>query len=372
MKKVGIMTFWESNDNYGQLLQSYALQTYIKQLGHDVFLIKYQPIKNVSKTKIIIGYLRHPYSRIRDRIKVKKIVKARNKAASPRKFNDFRDKYITFSNRTFHSWMELRSNPPDADIYICGSDQVWNVPHLLNEYLLDFGANSVQRIAYAASFGKTILTSAERNIFSSLLPHFRAISVREKTGVDLINGIGFTDVKWVPDPTLLLNTQKWLNIQVQPSKIFDKQKKKIFLYTLGNKTIDLKQSVFNFFNKMPDTEIIHVSSQGDFTGTVYPTINEWLYYINNCDFFITNSFHGMIFSIIFNKNFVVLPCTGLDEGMNDRIISFLDRLNIRNRILNDSKEIMFLYQKEIDWITVVSKLNIWINETKIWLQENIN
>jgi hypothetical protein len=160
--KIGIMTFWWSDDNYGQILQCYALQKYLRDAGHDAYLIRYDPRGDYEKKlwdKVIRAL--NPielFFYLQRRIRNKKIIK-KNKL---RKFNEFRDKYIRQSERIYYHYNDLVPDPPEADVYIAGSDQIWNIFSLpiqqvkkrLRAYFLDFGKPDIKRIAYAASFGK--------------------------------------------------------------------------------------------------------------------------------------------------------------------------------------------------------------------------
>uniref|UniRef100_UPI0026114D82 polysaccharide pyruvyl transferase family protein n=1 Tax=uncultured Treponema sp. TaxID=162155 RepID=UPI0026114D82 len=127
--KVGILTFWWSNDNYGQLLQCYALQKYLRDAGHDAFLIRYNSQNDFTRSPVFIRLLKalNPillFKYLNYRVNSRKsIVEAK---LHDRHFEDFRNKYIVQSEKIYSSYSELKENPPEADVYIAGSDQVWN------------------------------------------------------------------------------------------------------------------------------------------------------------------------------------------------------------------------------------------------------
>ena len=202
--RIGIITFWESTDNYGQVLQAYALQQVLKDMGHEPYQIRYSlkasqtniPQSSLLK-KIIKLLLVYPLvislkrrKKQREDLVCRTIIEEKNKI---RKFHQFRNEYISQSERIYYSIEEIRKDPPIADCYITGSDQVWTM--LLNiegnnAYFLDFGAPSIKRIAYAASFGRSSYPAAIQPILKEKLSKFDAISVREKEGVDICGMLG--------------------------------------------------------------------------------------------------------------------------------------------------------------------------------------
>ena len=158
--RIGIVTFWQSGDNYGQQLQCWALQRYLKGIGHEPFLIRYlykEPLwrkclKLMAKTVLVYPLLR--WWRHREVRRMEAVNRVKNKE---RRFEEFRKSHIYQTQRIYGSLKELRKDPPTADLYITGSDQVWH-PVLLRRkddraYWLDFGSDRIRRIAYAASFG---------------------------------------------------------------------------------------------------------------------------------------------------------------------------------------------------------------------------
>ena len=166
--RIGVVTYWSSDDNYGQQLQCFALQQYLISQGHDAFLIKYLPPKRMltffekilkkvtlqNVANLITGERKKNRKFQANEMLLKKENEKKNKA---RHFSDFRRRYIRSTETIYGSISELRQNPPSADIYICGSDQVWNNP-ILDEntagWFLDFG--EAKRIAYAVSIGRNI------------------------------------------------------------------------------------------------------------------------------------------------------------------------------------------------------------------------
>ena len=206
--RIGIITYWSSSDNYGQQLQCFALQKYLKGLGHDAYLIKYMPISSVPLWRRIVRSIKYRLlisSEQKENDKKNAEISGTNELLNAkRNFVGFRNNYIDSTDIVYHSIHELRANPPKADVYICGSDQVWN-NRLEDEntagWFLDFGSPKTRRLSYAASIGREI-DSKEYESFSKYLKRFDAISVREKSGADIVKSMGRDDVVVVPDTEL--------------------------------------------------------------------------------------------------------------------------------------------------------------------------
>ena len=343
--KIGIMTFWWSNDKYGQLLQCYALQKYLTDLGHKTFLIRYYPDTDIpyQSTKTIkkICKVFNPkklYIFIKDRIKRIKIEKERK--YNNRQFEIFRQKYIVQTPILYYSLKELQDNPPQADIYIVGSDQVWNYyckfSNTLRAYFLDFGAEKSKRMSYAASWGRTAISDDEIHKITPLLKRFDYVSVREINGIELCKKCGFHSAEWVCDPTLLLSAAAY-RILYNDNTIRKIEKKYLLLYLLGNECDFNTKNVYNFAKKKK-LEVIFVTGNDltDRHKKFFATIPEWLYLIDNAEYVITNSFHCGVFSTIFHKQFGIVPLTGKDAGMNIRFSSLFQIREIEERFITNN------------------------------------
>lgn len=365
--KVGIMTFWESKNNYGQALQLFALQTHLRHAGHDPFLIKFNRFTQKNE-KTFFDKLRD--FDLQGFIKNKFNTKQRllsYEDDKKRQFEAFKQSFITFGDTYYASFEELENNPPVADAYISGSDQVWN--NRLHRapaapFLLGFGDKKVKRIAYAASFGQRKLDGVTKKLFEGRLPHFDAIGVREKSGVTLCTGMGVTNAQWVLDPTMLISKAQWtklLNLEAIEEKRAKSSGSQIFIYTLGNSEIKDKDKFISFAKSLKGYDIVHASANTDLSGAVYPTIPEWVNYIRTSKLVITTSFHGMVFCIINNVNFIVLPNTGRTEGMNERIYGLLEELDLKDHILFSFKkgEFQSILEKKVDWKKINEKIDRW-------------
>lgn len=348
--KIGIMTFWWSDDNYGQLLQCYALQKYLRDLGHEAYLIRYRPDNDIIriKTSLVKKIYKafNPqklYNFAKNRINRKKLEIERKN--NDRQFELFRQKYIAQSEAVYSSLKELQDNPPDADAYIVGSDQVWNFwnisiekcKNLIHSYFLDFGSEKTKRISYAASWGRTEVSNEEIAEIEPLLKRFDYVSVREKNGIELCSKCSFDRAEWVCDPTLLLSAETYRKIYCE-SEIRRKEKKYLLLYMLGNECdFDIKTAYE--FAAQKNIEVVYVSGN-DLTANsqkTFATIPEWLYLVDNAEYVITNSFHCGVFSTIFHKQFGIVPLTGTCAGMNARLSSLFELTGTDVRFVTSGK-----------------------------------
>lgn len=360
--KIGVMTFWWSEDNYGQQLQVYALQRYLTELGHDVFLIRYDPRKDYIVDKTYFRYFKvfNPnklwsYLTLITKKMMNNVV---NKNHS-RSFSEFRAINMKLSVKLYTSLEELRADPPEAQMYICGSDQIWNYPDIYSSYenvisafFLDFGSPQIKRVSYAASFGRDNLGTSLLKHLSPLLEKFDYISVRESSGVDICKKLNRYDAQWLLDPTMLLaaDSYRFLFADRYTSK------KYIFLYILGN-NCDIPIRQIKKDSKNSQIEIMYTASQFhfDLMSKIYPTLPEWLSLIANAEYIVTNSYHGMIFCILFKKNFIIIPLKGkLYKEMNTRIFSLLKRLNIFGKIFDGN--FYKVLNTKVDWETVTEKI----------------
>jgi hypothetical protein len=341
--KIGIITFhWATN--YGAILQCYALQTYLEDMGHDVYIINYRP-KNYKKTLLKCFFTPRVWSYSSN---VKAYIKEQ-------KLEKFRKKYLN-ETKLYESLEELQSNPPKLDVYVCGSDQIWNPSFTMfgegkptPAYFLNFGKDGIKRIAYAVSFGVEVYPEAPSTIARNYVPYFDAISVRENTGLNIVTQLGFTKPIKLSDPTILLDKFKYAfnasNINHATSI-----KKSAFFYVLRNEDNGIKKI----------KEHLKVNYRLNTTEGLFNqnSIEEWVRGIQSASIVVTNSYHGMIFSIIFHVPFIVVLAKGAASGMNDRFITLLGHLKLEHRAIEDFNKDEFnkLANEQFNWESIDSKL----------------
>lgn len=383
--RIGIITYSDSKDNYGQVLQCWALQTVIKSLGHRPYLIRYKNIKAPRKGKITKKLLKilMVYPAIisiinkRKNLRLQRLIALNEERNKQRKFIDFKNKYIQSFDREYFGVEELRDNPPVADCYITGSDQVWG-GSLLNEntkaFFLDFGNPNIPRIAYAASFGTDKYSEDTSDILKMMLRPFTAISVREESGVSICHQCGKKAIMTL-DPTLLVP-----RIDYERLITYEKEDNYIFIYSLN--IFDKKQVNWNNLrNYAKDNHLRLVVTQssgyivGDeiFDGVEYryASIEEWLSLIKHAKFVVTPSFHGIVFSYIFQTPFVFAPILkGQYSQGNNRIYNLCSLLGINpidaSQGYNSS---IYSYYK---WDIMEKNLNKHINKSMTFLNNIYN
>ena len=258
-----------------------------------------------------------------------------------RNFDEFRKQHICMSEMIYTNYEDLKRNPPKADIYIVGSDQVWNnwnyspkrYLNPLNAYFLNFGDESIKRLSYAASWGTKNISNQFVKIINPLLENFTYVSVREKEGIELCKKCGCDNAEWVCDPTLLLKAVDYRKLYGQIEKTQFPQNY-VFVYMLSTDCDFNIHSVYDFAKKR-NLEVVYVTgnARNDNNKKYNVTIPEWLYLIDNATYVITNSFHCGVFSTIFNKQYGIIPVVGIDSGMNSRFDSLFSLLNINNRFI---------------------------------------
>ena len=342
--KIGILTFWWSEDNYGQQLQCYALQEFLRRAGHTPFLIRYDKRQDYPRSSIWIKVLKalNPIKLYRYIIfKIRNKVIEDEQVVHNRQFDVFRGKYISQTEKIYYSYAELKNDPPEADVYIVGSDQVWNytdypqkdIRRALSAYMLDFVPKGKKRIAYAASWGLKAIDPKLKDEISSLLREFSYISVREKSGLKICEDCG-VQAEWVVDPTMLLPADTYRELYRGISVPEYKGKPYLLLYMLNNLQKYDVEPIYEYARKQ-NLDLIYITGNGvvDKRRKYFATIPEWLYLIDNAEYIVTNSFHCCVFSAIFQKKYAVVKLTGKNAGMNERLESLFVRLESMPRYI---------------------------------------
>lgn len=372
--KIGVLTHLRSEDNYGQILQAYALQKYLISKGHYAYLLQYYSENNKSNKYLffikrcireIIGLVsqsRHEaYAKVQFYQKLNKENSIKNKA---RRFLEFKAENLNLS-KVYTSYHELQKDAPEADAYIVGSDQVWN-PYLLNPntaaWYLKFGKTTTKRISYAASIGR-VISKREENTFVDYLHSLDAISLREKNAWEYCLNLGFDKSKLVVDPTVLSPFsiyESFIDKNARPQTPY------IFLYYLNvqNKEELAWEQLDSFISKQK-LSLKSVSSSGYYPAqNLIPgnedellTIPEWLTAIYHSQYVVTTSFHGMVFAILMHKPFVIIPLTNQYKSGNGRIESLLLNIGLEDRLLSEKNNMDDIFAKEIDWDEVDYKLS---------------
>ena len=379
--KIAILTH-PLHDNYGGLLQAYALKEVLQEMGHEVIIINRQSNRKVplwrryasiAKSKLI-GRRVHPNL----------FIKSSYRKELSRETRKFRQTYIpNLSHLITDNEGMQELNTMCFDAYIVGSDQCWRPRYSpgIRNYFLDFAINDnhVKRLAYAASFGVSHweFTDEDTIACKQLLQKFDAISVREDSAIDLIkNYLGRTDAQHVLDPTMLLSPHQYKAVvdkeNIAPSSgnlkvyVLDKTPEKDNLVKLLEEKLQLKA-----FEVLPakrlNEEKVTNSNINDF---VFPNPATWLRGFQDAKFVITDSFHGTAFSILHNIPFIAVG--NVDRGLS-RFQSLLKMFGLEDRLVTDvsSFNIDNFMGKEIEWERVNDVLEKERERAVEFLKENL-
>ena len=203
--KIGILTFWQTEDNYGQLLQCYATQTYLQSLGHETFLVRttnghsYNPSfkeQCIDKLRTAYRLYRYPWYFIKNAVSCAWYLATHGKFRKhviDLGFEHFRKQYLHCSE--IYTLQQLQEHPPVADAFVVGSDQIWNTTDGI--YFLSWAKDGLKKIAYAASFGSRTTTADFCQLIGPWLKRFDAVSVRELSGIDMCSKAGRNDAECV-------------------------------------------------------------------------------------------------------------------------------------------------------------------------------
>lgn len=362
--RIGILTL-PLHKNYGGILQAYALQKYLHDIEYEVILLDRQWNK---------GYL--------DRFKglLKKILfrkKINTEKQIGKHSSYFVNKYIN-KTQVLDSERKLKEGVAklNLDAIIVGSDQVWRLEYtkaFSMNYFFDFLRESgMKKISYAASFGEDSWEHSEEitKKISQLLSKFNAISVREDSSIRLCKENFDVLVEHHIDPTMLLEVDEYINLVNLEKE--QKSKGDILVYMLDmdndkQKTIDAIADCIG--GTLFSVNVKSVNSNDKLEDRIYPTVTSWLKGFQDAKFVITDSFHGAVFSILFNKPFIAYGNSG--RGLS-RFNSLFRMFNLEHRfILRHDDLNVNLLNEEIDWNTINSKLSTYRLNSKEFLKKNI-
>lgn len=345
--------------NFGASLQAYALAAYLQREGHEVEIIDYQPLylrryrlAGVPNPRFDRPVWRQAYQiakfpgRLFDRITSRR----------KKTFDHFAAEYLPLTSDFYADFDALRSTPPEADLYIAGSDQIWN-PVFPNgkdpAFFLNFAPEGKRRISYAASFAVETLEKPEADRMHPWLERLDAISVRESSAVRLLAEMGLAGIQ-VVDPVFLLSKKDWTAMTVTPS---------LQGYIL----------VYDFDSSPQVREIAqHISCQtgkkivslfaSDWADVTWTDIGplEFLGAILNADIVLSNSFHATAFSLIFQKDFYVVNRA---EHINTRMQDLVGDLGLSNRLISVPPEEII----PVDYAAVMPHLEKKIATSKAYL-----
>jgi len=353
--------------NYGASLQEFALLHFLVKLGHDAEVIHYKPsylsghfsLFTVSNPWFNKLFLKQLYLLAK---LPRRILNLKRKKA----FDTFSEKYINSGFKIYKNNKELKEDLPKADAYICGSDQIWNSFFENGKdpaFYLDFVPDDKLKISYSASFAIDEIKDDLKPFVKEKVSRINHISVREQSGVKILNNLGFENVKQVVDPVFLIEKDYWVSKFVFPIKekyifVYDCDsnknikriveetalKKGLKIYTVNQ---NIKYATKNFYQKGPET---------------------FLSLIHGANFVISNSFHAVAFSLIFNKPFFVVD---RNEKINTRMRDIMNYIGLQELHLKEN-EYKKIENLTIDYENINEKMQLKIKESREFLIGALN
>lgn len=365
MKKVSLITIFD-NPNFGTYLQALALGLMIEKEGLNVEIVHYErPIWHVFPKWLLKFHFLEPLYLFKAYLRKNKNVIQQNECRK------FVAKHVALS-KTYYSCQELENKPPKADIYLTGSDQVWNTTHnhgVDKAFYLGYAPENAPRYAYAASIGMSQIPTEYADETRELLAKYRRISVRERSNIDLLASIGIKSEQ-VLDPTLLLTCVEWkkyarpmtftepyLLVYSVESKVRDVVVGKVAQKVASSKGLKIYEVNYFGANKtIPgcDKHFFHA------------TPDLFLALIANASYVVVSSFHGTAFSINFNKDFIsVAP-----DRFSSRLDGILGMTGLESRKVSDVSDVTDnLINKPIDYSKANEKIKIEREKSISFLKE---
>lgn len=351
--KIKTITTW-ADYNYGASLQAYALLTYLQMQGHDAELIQYLP---PYQTRMYDNMWVNPksgasrYLVTRWVYRVAKFVQRMTTLKRKNMFDKFNFHTINTTATLYRSYDELNANPPKADLYIVGSDQVWNVFYEAGRdpaFYLEF-VKSGKKVSYAASFSYLDLGDDDKKRISTALRKFDGIAVREYQGKTLLETMGIESI-WVLDPVFLLPLSEWDKLAAETDDTkYASSEKYVLVYDF-----ERNDSLRIFAQKYAKQHRLSIYAIMDKYPLKYAHKNfkeagpkEFVRMIAGCDAFISNSFHGTAFSIMYHKPVFVF--NRKRHKVNSRMESLLTLFELKDCIVDDDTKYDELINRQFDW-----------------------
>lgn len=331
MKKIGLITF-HSSHNYGSVLQAYALSKKLYKLNYNVEIINLRNKEQKDLYKILNKYQTNK-KKIFNLIIYNKLKKRYNH------YERFINQVLPTTSKEYNNGAELTRESFDYDIYVCGSDQIWNpvCVDFESAYYLDFVDNDKKTIAYAPSLGKVSFDDDTLCMISKLIKNIDFISVREQKGAEVLKGLTDRNVEVVCDPVLLLDAKEWEEIAISPNI----KKPYILTYFLDNNYGN--KNMIDYFKKITGYDVVILNEYirdyfKPYKKKFDASPEEFVGLFKNASLIYTNSFHGTVFATIFNKPFytsVAKESINKVTNNDSRKTDYLEYIGLKDRMVTD-------------------------------------
>ncbi|MBP5458196.1 MAG: polysaccharide pyruvyl transferase family protein [Paludibacteraceae bacterium] len=342
--------------NYGASLQAFALMSFLRSMGHEVEIIDYLPRNKrrryeyfrlaptgiFRKIATFLPFLEPLLALWQNRYELL----SRNRKYN---FDLFKKEALACTSRKYESFEDLNTYKPEADIFVAGSDQIWNVYYDNGRdpsFYCAFEPDTQKRMSYAASFGANTIPEDSETFVKEMLSRMKAISVREYSGVKIVEQLGLK-AQHVLDPVFLLETEEWRSMCRKDRG----EEGYVLVYDFLHNDPNV-ETLSKFLAKKYNKKIVSIN---DFRPLGYADVNvndagpiEFLEYIKDADFVVSTSFHATAFSVIFSRPFYTLPLVG--HGNSSRMVDFLNMLDLEDRFVTRMEQ--FREAKDIDYEAV--------------------
>lgn len=368
--KIATLTWYRGN-NYGSILQAYALPTVVRRMGYECEILAYTPTKAENwkmkiKNRAFREFIEYKVNELCMKISHHKVDAS---AGQLQVFDAFRKEQMQISP-ICSTTEQLKATNMRYDAFICGSDQIWNPSVFDPVYFLSFVPETHRKIAYAPSLGVSQIPAYIRNDMVKVVSRFSMLSVREQKGADLLHELTGLQAKVVVDPTLLLTKTQWESI----AKPVDNETKEPYLFCY-----------FLSKNKAYMDHARRIAAQWGLKIRMLPMVStdfarpetiktpigpaEWITLIQNADFVLTDSFHCTVFSIIFERSFYSLQRFADNDikSQNSRVYQLLQSSLLKDRLLTDASIDRYSKLPFERSRNAYKALEPWIEESERWL-----
>ncbi|WP_062059373.1 polysaccharide pyruvyl transferase family protein [Aquimarina longa] len=355
--------------NYGASLQEYALLKYLENLGYEAETIHYKPpyLSKHFKLWIVSSPFFDKNFLFRAIYLILKLPKRLINLKRKKKFDEFSEKYIKSGKKLYRSNEELKADIPEADAYICGSDQIWNSFFENGKdpsFYLDFVPDNKLKLSYAASFAIDELEEDIKGFVKEKVSRLDYVSVRESSGKRILEDLGFDKVTQVLDPVFLLEPKEWQALMLpQIEKDIVDKGKYIVVYDFDNdpviKELAEKLKKENGWKIYAFNELIDYADKNFYLEG--PEL--FLTVLNTAECILANSFHAVAYSLILHKNLAVF---NRSDKINTRMRDLLQSVGL-SKFLLDKDTILDYELDTINYIEVQKKLDVLIKKSKTYL-----
>lgn len=355
--KVEILTI-HFGINHGSVLQCLALSRTLEKLGADVEVIDYVPARYKMWENVKIKYPAKPLPWKLTFFFASSLVRLPQKLV----FYRYLRRTLKLTKR-YSTEMELLEDPPTADLFLVGSDQVWNSTYngiADGSYMLPFVPECARRASYAASIGRDDISDADAECFARTLPQFDGVSVREARGTEILRALGI-ECRQDLDPVFLFGRDRWTELASKKAM----GERYVLVYVIaqnyGEMLAQAREIADRLKSKLFVLSVRPIRSSGVDRNFIFADPSDFLGLFSRAEFVVSNSFHGTAFSLIFHRPFLTYA-----TRYNSRIESILELTGLHSRLVRDRFEDQQL-DSSIEWSGVDEAIEFGVNDAKAYL-----